>query len=189
MRSKKKRKIFVSLGVLFLILVAMLIRYVDRTYDSVWLRLIRSGIYIGMISAWGVSLHRRILQNQTRRYLTAIAGLMVLWLTLRTVKYSVYHIDVERYLWYFYYLPMLLIPTLSISAAMSLGKPEDYCLPGWLKLLYIPALVLLGRCSSAGIPVPGGADVRPVIQLWRGILCGGRMGRDLFRPGTGADSL
>ena len=144
MRSKKKRKIFVSLGVLFLILVAMLIRYVDRTYDSVWLRLIRSGIYIGMISAWGVSLHRRILQNQTRRYLTAIAGLMVLWLTLRTVKYSVYHIDVERYLWYFYYLPMLLIPTLSISAAMSLGKPEDYCLPGWLKLLYIPALVLLG---------------------------------------------
>lgn len=146
MRSKKKRKIFVSLGVLFLILVAMLIRYVDRTYDNApeWLRLVRSGIYIGMISAWGVSLHRRILQNQTRRYLTAIAGLMVLWLTLRTVKYSVYHIDVERYLWYFYYLPMLLIPTLSILAAMSLGKPEDYCLPGWLKRLYIPALVLLG---------------------------------------------
>lgn len=144
MRSKKKRKIFVSLGVLFLILVAMLIRYVDRTYEIVWLRLIRSGIYIGMISAWGVSLHRRILQNQTRRYLTAIAGLMVLWLTLRTVKYSVYHIDVERYLWYFYYLPMLLIPTFSIAAAMSLGKPEDYQLPRWLNLLYIPALVLLG---------------------------------------------
>ena len=144
MRSKKKRKIFVSLGVLFLILMAMLIRYVDRTYEIVWLRLIRSGIYIGMISAWGVSLHRRILQNQTRRYLTAIAGLMVLWLTLRTVKYSVYHIDVERYLWYFYYLPMLLIPTFSIAAAMSLGKPEDYQLPRWLNLLYIPALVLLG---------------------------------------------
>ena len=144
MRSKKKRKIFVSLGALFLILVAMLIRYVDRTYEIVWLRLIRSGIYIGMISAWGVSLHRRILQNQTRRYLTAIAGLMVLWLTLRTVKYSVYHIDVERYLWYFYYLPMLLIPTFSIAAAMSLGKPEDYQLPRWLNLLYIPALVLLG---------------------------------------------
>ena len=145
MQSEKRRQLILSLTVLLLILAAMLIRYVDRTYDSApdWLRLVRSGIYIGMIAAWGVSLHRRILQNQTRHYLTAIAGLMVLWLTLRTVKYSMHNIDVERYLWYFYYLPMLLIPTLSISAAMSLGKPEDYQLPRWLNLLYIPALVLL----------------------------------------------
>lgn len=145
MRSGKKRGVLVSVLVLLLICVAMLIRYVDRTYGNIpnWLRLVRSGIYIGMIAVWGVSLHHRILQNQTRRYLTAIAGLMVLWLTLRTVKYSLYHVDVERYLWYFYYLPMLLIPTFSIAAAMSLGKPEDYRLPRWLILLYIPALVLL----------------------------------------------
>lgn len=145
MQSEKRRQLILSLTVLLLIGTAMLIRYVDRTYDSAldWLQLVRSGIYIGMIAAWGVSLHRRILQNQTRHYLTAIAGLMVLWLTLRTVKYSMHNIDVERYLWYFYYLPMLLIPTLSISVAMSLGKPEDYQLPRWLNLLYIPALVLL----------------------------------------------
>ncbi len=145
MRSKEKGKVLIPIGVLLLILAAMLIRYVDRAYDSApdWLRLVRSGIYIGMIAVWGVSLHRRILQNQTRRYLTAIAGLMVLWLALRTVKYSIHNIDVERYLWYFYYLPMLLIPTFSIAAAMSLGKPEDYRLPRWLNFLYIPALVLL----------------------------------------------
>lgn len=145
MQSKKKGKILVPLGVLFLILTAMLIRYADRTYDSApeWLRLVRSGIYIGMIAVWGVSLHRRILQNQTRRYLTAIAGMMVLWLTLRTVKYSMHNIDAERYLWYCYYLPMLLIPTFSIAAAMSLGKPENYRLPRWLNLLYIPTLALL----------------------------------------------
>lgn len=139
------RRLAPHLGTLLLILIAMLIRYVDRTYDSApsWLRLVRSGIYIGMIAVWGISLHRRILQNQTRRYLTAIAGLMVLWLALRTVKYSIHNIDVERYLWYFYYLPMLLIPTFSIAAAMSLGKPEDYRLPRWLGILYIPALVLL----------------------------------------------
>lgn len=145
MRSWKKRGVLVSVLVLLLICAAMLIRYVDRTYSNIpnWLRLVRSGIYIGMIAVWGVSLHHRILQNQTRHYLTAIAGLMVLWLTLRTVKYSLYHVDVERYLWYFYYLPMLLIPTFSIAAAMSLGKPEDYRLPRWLILLYIPALALL----------------------------------------------
>lgn len=145
MRSWKKRGVLVSVLVLLLICAAMLIRYMDRTYGNIpnWLRLVRSGIYIGMIAVWGVSLHHRILQNQTRHYLTAIAGLMVLWLTLRTVKYSLYHVDVERYLWYFYYLPMLLIPTFSIAAAMSLGRPEDYRLPRWLILLYIPALVLL----------------------------------------------
>lgn len=145
MQSKKKREVLVPIGVLLMILAAMLIRYVGWSYDSApgWLRLVRSGIYIGMIAVWGISLHRRILQNQARRYLSAIAGLMVLWLTLRTVKYSINDIDAERYLWYFYYLPMLLIPTFSIAAAMSLGKPEDYRLPRWLVILYIPALVLL----------------------------------------------
>ena len=145
MRKAKLRRLAPYLGALPLILIAMLIRYVGRTYDGApgWLRLVRSGIYIGMIAVWGISLHRRILQNQTRRYLAAIAGLMVLWLALRTVKYSIHNIDAERYLWYFYYLPMLLVPTFSIAAAMSLGKPEDYRLPRWLGILCIPALVLL----------------------------------------------
>lgn len=145
MVNAKIRRIAPYLGALLLILIAMAIRYVSRFYGSApsWLWLIRSGIYIGMIAVWGVSLHRRILQNQTRRYLTAIAGLMVLWLALRTVKYSIHNVDAARYLWYLYYLPMLLIPTLSISVAMALGKPEDYRLPGWLRLLYIPTFVLL----------------------------------------------
>ena len=145
MGNAKIRRIAPYLGALLLILIAMAIRYVSRIYGSApsWLWLIRSGIYIGMIAVWGVSLHRRILQNQTRRYLTAIAGLMVLWLALRTVKYSIHNVDAARYLWYLYYLPMLLIPTLSISVAMALGKPEDYRLPGWLRLLYIPTFVLL----------------------------------------------
>ena len=145
MQTEQRRQLVAALGTLFAIAAAMLIRFLDRTYDSVpeWTRLVRSGIYIGLMTAWGISLYRRILQRQTRRCLTAIAGLMVLWLVLRTVKYSMHSIDVERWLWYFYYLPMLLIPTLSIAAAMSLGKPEDYRLPGWLHLLYIPALVLL----------------------------------------------
>lgn len=145
MGNEKIRRMAPYLGALGLILVAMTIRYLDRAYESLpsCFRLMRSGIYIGMIAVWGISLRRRILQGQTRRYLTAIAGMMVLWLTLRTVKYSMHNIDIGRYLWYFYYLPMLLIPTLSISAAMSLGKPEDYRRPGWLSLLYIPVLVLL----------------------------------------------
>lgn len=145
MGNKKIRRMIPYLGALGLILIAMGIRYLSRTYDGVpgCLSLVRAGIYIVLIAAWGISLHQRILQTQTRRYLTAIAGLMVLWLALRTAKYSIFDIDVERYLWYFYYLPMLLLPTLSVFVAMSLGKPENYRLPRWLYLLYIPSLALL----------------------------------------------
>ena len=70
----------------------------------------------------------------------------VLWLFLRTVKYRFFNDDtVTRYLWYLYYLPMLLIPLLSVFVAASLGKPENYRLPGWTRWLYMPmgALVLL----------------------------------------------
>lgn len=145
MGNVKIRRMIPYLGALGLIITAMSIRYLNRAYDSApdCLSFVRAGIYIVMIAAWGISLHRRILQTQTRRYLTVIAGLMVLWLTLRTVKYSIHNIAVERYLWYFYYLPMLLIPALAVFVAMSLGKPENYRLPRWLYLLYIPALALL----------------------------------------------
>lgn len=145
MGNQKIRRMIPYLAALGLILVAMGIRCLNRTYDNMFgfLNVARGGIYVVMIAVWGVSLHRRILQPQVRRYLIAIAGLMVLWLTLRTAKYSIFDIDAERYLWYFYYLPMLLIPTLSVLVAMSLGKPENYRLPRWLNLLYIPVLVLL----------------------------------------------
>ena len=51
--------------------------------------------------------------------------------------------DAERWLWYFYYFPMLFIPMLSVFVSQSLGKGEDFRLPRWTKLLYLPTLLLL----------------------------------------------
>ena len=51
--------------------------------------------------------------------------------------------DAERWLWYFYYFPMLFIPMLSVFVSRSLGKGEDFRLPRWTKLLYLPTLLLL----------------------------------------------
>ena len=145
MGTTKFRRIAPYLGALVLIMIAMMIRYGSRAFPD-WPRYvgqIRSGIYISLFVLWGVSLGTRILQIQTRPVLTAIAGLMVLWLVLRSVKYVADSEDVRRYLWYFYYLPMLMIPTLFVAVAMNLGKPESYRLPKWMLLLHIPALVLL----------------------------------------------
>ena len=104
----------------------------------------RSVIYIVLFTAWGISVHGRIIQSQVRRYLTAISVLMVFWMTARTIRHIIAEDTwVLRHLWYLYYLPMLFIPMLAVFVALSLGKPENYRLPNWTKLIYIPTTVLL----------------------------------------------
>ena len=103
----------------------------------------RSVIYIVLFTAWGISVRRRIIQSQVRRYLTAISVLMVFWVTARTIRYIIAEDPwVLRHLWYLYYMPMLFIPMLAVFVALSLGKPENYRLPNWTKLIYIPTTVL-----------------------------------------------
>ncbi len=105
---------------------------------------LRSAIYIGLFAAWGVSTRSRIIQPQVRSYLTAIAALMVFWVTVRSIRYLLAQDPwVLRHLWYLYYLPMLFIPFLAVFVAMSLGRPESFRLPKWTKLLYIPTAALL----------------------------------------------
>ena len=106
--------------------------------------ILRSSIYIGLFGLWGISTRSRIIQPQVRRYLTAISALMVFWVTVRTIRYSLEEaLLVTRHLWYLYYLPMLFIPLLAVFVALSLGKPENYRLPKWTALLYIPTTALL----------------------------------------------
>ena len=70
--------------------------------------LLRSLIYIGLMTWWGVSLWQRIVQTQVRRYLAATAALCVFWLSIRTVKFFFAVSSAAiRYLWYDYDVPML----------------------------------------------------------------------------------
>ena len=113
------------------ILWAILARVLSKLgYAHVTLGLIRTMIYIGLYTAWGSSIRKRIVQAQARHFLTAISALMVFWFSVRTMKYY-FVIDptVTRYLWYLYYLPMMLIPVLAVYVSISLGKPEGFRLP------------------------------------------------------------
>lgn len=139
----RKRKYGVVLLVAVLMICAVCARVAARYgYYAEVLSIVRALIYIGLLAAWGISVQTRIIQTQVRRYLLVIAGLMLLWLTLRTVKYNTYHMTVERFLWYGYYLPMLFIPVLAVLVALSLGKPENYRLPKWTHFLYLPSALL-----------------------------------------------
>ena len=139
----KKKDIAVCCAVALLILCAIAARMLNVGNPALSAA-VRSGIYMGLTAAWGASLHRRIIQPQARRYLIAVALLMLLWLAERTVKFEFdLPAAIGRRLWYSYYIPMLLIPLLAVFIAMSLGEPEGYRLPRRAGLLYIPTLALI----------------------------------------------
>ncbi len=79
-----------------------------------------------LFAAWFYSICVRIVLVQVRRYLLAISALMVLWILLRSVKFSVDNMDAERWLWYFYYLPLLFIPLLSVLFPCRWGRARPF---------------------------------------------------------------
>ena len=144
MSKATKKSLLCALAALALIALAMWLRYASRhIFHSPAVSHLRSGLYVFLFSVWCYSLWIRIVQAQARRYLLAISVLMVLWILLRSIKYSIENTDAERWLWYFYYFPMLFIPMLSVFVSLSLGKGEDFRLPRWTKILYLPTLLLL----------------------------------------------
>lgn len=141
----KKHSAFLY-AVLAVITAAVLRQIGFRVEDPLdWIcSFLRSVTYMGLFSAWGISVRRRIIQPQVRRHLTAVSVLIVFWVTVRTIRYLFAETPwVLRHLWYLYYLPILFIPLLAVFVALSLGKPESFRLPKRTGLLYIPAALLL----------------------------------------------
>lgn len=141
-----RKKALISGGIILLaVFAAYIFRLIGRgCFYPTLFSYLRSFIYIGMFAAWGLSVRRRIVQKQVRRYLTGVSLLLILWFTLRSAKYFIFwQPNVIRYLWYLYYLPMLFIPTLALLIAMSLGKPDKYKLPKSVGLLFAVSGALL----------------------------------------------
>ena len=107
--------------------------------------LLRSIIYMGIIITWGVSVRRRVLNRSVRRYLMAIAALLLFWFGIRTCKFLFLEgiPALQYYCWYGYYIPMILIPLMGIYLAFCLGRPENYTLPTPLKVIAVPAILFI----------------------------------------------
>lgn len=145
MEKPNKASVQTACCITLAILCAILARVFSKLgYAHVTLGLIRTMIYIGLYTAWGISIRKRVVQAQVRHFLTAVSALMVFWFAVRTMKYY-FVIDptVTRYLWYLYYLPMMLIPVLAVYVSISLGKPEGFHLPKWSLVFCVPALLCL----------------------------------------------
>lgn len=136
-----------AIAAALLITLAVCCRLIGYADLCKWpLGVIRSCIYIFLFVAWGISLGRRIIQVQLRRYMIGIAACMVFWFVVRTIKYNFIPDGsmpgIVRLTWYAYYISILLIPMLSLFAAVSLGKPEQYRTPLLMRLLWVPTILL-----------------------------------------------
>ena len=148
MTERQKKNLYKSCAVAALIAVALVCRIVSRETDDELpakiLNNVRSLIYLGLLSVWGVSFYRRISQVQAKKFFVIVSAFMIFWILLRAFKfYFVREETALRYLWYAYYIPMLLIPTFTLFIAMSIGKHVEYKLPGYVFLLLIPAFTLI----------------------------------------------
>ena len=149
---------------------------------------IRTALYLLLFTLWGFSLDRRIIQRQALHCLRLTAALMLLWLILRTLKYSVVTGPAAgRYIWYLYYLPMLFLPLLWVYIALSMGKSEDYRLSrGTGMLSIVPAVLFLlvitndlhqqvfaFKSGVPGLPVSGTYSYRPLYFICLGwmVVC------------------
>lgn len=143
--DKKNIRTFCIVSTLLIIAYVMRIIGNSDIYPKLC-GILRALIYIGLYIVWGFSLRNRIIQKQARRYMSAIAFLMVFWFLVRTTKYNFVsaelYPDIARYLWYLFYLPMLFIPMFAVFVALSMGNPHDYPLKKKNMLLYIPTIIL-----------------------------------------------
>ncbi len=135
---------FAALAVAAAVLCRVFSRCVNDIFWSDLGNFVRIFLYLGFFALWGVSVRRRVIQAQARRYLLAAAGLMIFWLAVRELRWHlVLHADARRWLWYLYYVPLLLIPLLALLVALSLGRGEAYRLPRRTALLFAATAALI----------------------------------------------
>lgn len=141
MKKKHKLNLMIAVILLSLIFFALYLRHITASEVTFsFASRLRSYIYIGIISAWYISLKMRIVEKRIQRHLCAVALLMIFWMVVRTIKFGSTNNTIQRYLWYFYYLPMLFIPLEAFIISMSLGNKKQ---PGWIKYLFVLANILL----------------------------------------------
>ncbi|MBR6152182.1 MAG: hypothetical protein IKQ25_12945 [Lachnospiraceae bacterium] len=84
-----------------------------------------------------------VIDHATRKFLVGIGELITAWVVLRSAKYIAFTETepIARTIWYLYYVPAMLIPLLSLFAALSVGR-EHWNLRPWLTRLSIGVTTL-----------------------------------------------
>lgn len=96
----------------------------DHYFISTWLFCADLMLYFGLILHWVQSVRRRLLPSPARTDMIASGLLMEFFLFVRTVSYRIvqWSPPLERYCWYIYYIPIILVPTLFLMSSFYFGN-------------------------------------------------------------------
>lgn len=101
--------------------------------------------YMFMLIFWCISVNQRVTAKNVRLYLNLSILFMVIWLSVRTVKFALpFEGHSVRLLWYMYYIGMIFIPLCGFFAAVCMDKEEQYKLPSKYHLLTLISIILVG---------------------------------------------
>lgn len=94
---------------------------------------------------WMAAILRRIVDKRVRLYLVWIAGLMMGYFALQMSKYKLFtdHVDAQRYVWYGFYLPMILMPLFLLFLALFMNHQEEEPYRKKWFLFLFPAIFLI----------------------------------------------
>lgn len=110
------------------------------------LLLVTSVIYGFIVITWAATVERRILQKEMRRMLLLASFGMVLLFLLRMGKYQLFlgKPDIERLLWYAYYVPMMAVAVLCLQASLCIGQSPEWIPSGrWRSLWFLSMILVL----------------------------------------------
>ena len=159
--------LWLAAAVAGVILCAVLMRAFYMPYSG----FLRTVLYNILIFSWAVSVWWRILHAQTRHCLLGAAALMLFWLDIRLIRYDFAQTpEMLRRLWYAYYIPMLLIPTLALYTLFFLDRGQSAPLYKYRYMIFVfPvvlfSLVLTNDCHQLAFAFPPGQEVLTGVDL------------------------
>lgn len=138
----RKHRIELIFGMSAVMVAGMARAVLDKTalsYDYL-ISLLLMTVYL----MWLFASRRRFPHKGMRRILTVSALLMMLWNTVDTLnnEFITKDSDLSRQIWYWYYLPMVMLPILLLMAAFYIGRTDSYELPRKWFIAFIPVLGL-----------------------------------------------
>ena len=104
-----------------------------------------------IVLIWIGTIRKRVTDPRLRRTIHAVAVGLLVYLLLQTCRYEIFHssVDIGRYLWYAYYVPMTVFPVLLLAVALLIHRPEGQPLPRWFWLVAaLGALLALGVMTN-----------------------------------------
>lgn len=142
--KRNRKNFFLILG---LLLVIFLIQFPQESPNALVYSIYNVVIlvvYVIIVSVWRESIHQRVLHKMMVMHADGIIFFMILWIVMRTLRYTVfYQVEpLERWCWYTYYIPMIMIPMFCFMSARCLGEAEDWKPEKEFYALYVPAFLM-----------------------------------------------